>query len=285
MTLKSSKFELSKRFVNLPNGNLLSYAEFGPSSGPPAMFIHGFTDSALTWLPLIPHFPSDRRLILVDLRGHGASSQPETGYRLEDLAGDMALFISAMKLDGVDLVGHSLGSLVAQRVAQELPTIVNRLALISSTATAFFSEDEQRLADAIAELKDPIDPDSEFLVSWFTNPNPVDPEFLALERRGAAQMPAHIWRTIFNDALNLKDLTASFEKLEAPVLLIWGGMDPIFGPRHRASLQSALPKASVKLYVSLGHNPFWEEPALIAGDLTDFFRQPPLRNSTASPRP
>jgi pimeloyl-ACP methyl ester carboxylesterase len=270
MTLEESAFATTKSLQVLSNGITLAYTEHGDPQGSPLLFIHGFTDSAASWVPLVPHLADRCRMILVDLRGHGGSSRPESGYTRRDLAMDLVLLLDALGLARVDVIGHSLGSLVAQILTEDWPTRVRRVVLISSTATPEPGQDEFDLASALVGLEDPIDPNSVFLTEWFANPTPVDAAFLAAARREAAAMPARLWRRIFEESLRLDDLSADLPRLLAPALLIWGGLDPIFGARHRVSLCRALPGATVRIYEGLGHNPFWEEPAALARDIAEF---------------
>ncbi|MDB6084948.1 MAG: alpha/beta hydrolase [Gammaproteobacteria bacterium] len=270
MTFDQSAFAANKCLRVLRNGIALAYAECGNPQGHPLLFLHGFTDSAASWAPLVPHLAHLYRMILVDLRGHGGSSRPAGGYARRDLAMDLVLLLDELGLVRVDVIGHSLGSLVAQNLGEDWPARVRRLVLISSTATPEPGPDEFDLAGAVAGLEDPIDPNSDFMTEWFANPTPVDAAFLAAARREAAAMPARLWRRICKESLRLDELTAELPRLSAPALLIWGAMDPIFGPRHRISLCRALPGATVRIHGELGHNPFWEQPALIAHDIAEF---------------
>src|SRR6267154_6599653 len=129
MTLEESAFATTKSLQVLSNGITLAYTEHGDPQGRPLLFIHGFTDSAASWVPLVPRLADRCRMILVDLRGHGGSSRPESGYARRDLAMDLVLLLDALGLALVDVIGHSLGSLVAQNLAEDWPARVRRVAL------------------------------------------------------------------------------------------------------------------------------------------------------------
>ena len=73
-------FDARKRTVALPDGETLAYLTLGKRAGQPVVLIHGYTDNARDWVPLIPYLSQDLRLIVVDLRGHGRSSKPECCY-------------------------------------------------------------------------------------------------------------------------------------------------------------------------------------------------------------
>jgi pimeloyl-ACP methyl ester carboxylesterase len=122
----------------------------------------------------------------------------------------------------------------------------------------------------ILKLHDPIDPDSAWMKEWWSSPTPVPEEFIRRQRVDSAHMPVKVWLAVLEQGLSGSDLQATLPKIEAPTLLLWGEKDPIFGPRDRCSLISALPKASVHVFPGLGHNPFWEQPELFAAVLTPF---------------
>jgi pimeloyl-ACP methyl ester carboxylesterase len=95
--------------------------------------IHGYTDGARDWVPMLPYVSKQFRLILVDIRGHGKSSKPECCYSRIDFAYDIKLLLDALKVRRADVVGHSLGSIIAQTFAEYWPERTGRVVLISST--------------------------------------------------------------------------------------------------------------------------------------------------------
>jgi hypothetical protein len=64
-------FDAMKKTIALPNGQSLAYLEMGNLSGTPVVMIHGYTDSARNWVPMLPYVSKQFHLILVDIRGHG----------------------------------------------------------------------------------------------------------------------------------------------------------------------------------------------------------------------
>ena len=126
-------FDAAKKSVQLPNGEKLAYVEMGARTGSPVILIHGYTDNARDWVPLVPYLNSGLRLILVDIRGHGQSSKPECCYTRLDFAYDIKLLMDALQIPKADVVGHSLGSIICQTLAEDWPDRVNRVVLISSS--------------------------------------------------------------------------------------------------------------------------------------------------------
>ncbi|HEV2228673.1 MAG TPA: alpha/beta hydrolase [Steroidobacteraceae bacterium] len=269
-------FEAMKKGVALPDGERLAYLTMGDPAGTPVVLIHGYTDSARDWVPLIPHLSPHLKLILVDLRGHGRSAKPECCYTRFDFAYDVKLLLDALHIGRADVVGHSLGSIVAQTFAEVWPERTGRVVLISSTGGrrpgAAPQPPKFDYAAAIRGLEEPIDPDSKFMIEWWSSPTPVDPDFLRRQRHDAAAIPLRVWLAILDQGLSDADLQRTLPQLRAPTLLIWGSADPLMEEEVRQTLRAALPQAEVKIFPGLGHNPFWEEPAQCAAVINSFLQ-------------
>ncbi|HEX5167414.1 MAG TPA: alpha/beta hydrolase, partial [Thermomicrobiales bacterium] len=104
---------LVQRFVPVGTGITLNVVE-RPGAGTPVICLHGVWDWWRYWLPLVPEGSGSfagRPLLMLDLRGHGDSSKPESGYSWVDYAADIVAFITERGYERVMLAGHSLGSL------------------------------------------------------------------------------------------------------------------------------------------------------------------------------
>lgn len=265
--------DAARHVTALPDGISMAYVTLGDPKGTPVVLIHGYTDSDLDWASLVPYLSPKFRLILVDLRGHGESSKPECCYTRYDFAYDIKLLLDKLGVRRADIVGHSLGSIVAQTFAEQWPARTRRVILIASTASAPppAAAAKENWVAAIEKLKDPIDPDSTFMREWWSSPTPVDPQFLERERRNAAAIPLRVWLAVLNQGLgDLNDLRRTLPQLTAPTLLIWGSKDPIMLPPMRRGLEHALPHAKVVIFPGLGHNPFWEKPRACATVINAF---------------
>jgi pimeloyl-ACP methyl ester carboxylesterase len=270
-------FDGRKRTAHLENGEALAYIDMGNPTGTPVVLIHGYTDNARDWVPMLPFMSQDFRLILVDLRGHGKSGKPDCCYTRFDFAYDIVLLLDQLKIQKADVVGHSLGSIIGQTIAEFWPQRTDRVVLISSTGGVPPSARNKTpafdYAAQIRQLHEPIEADSPFMIAWWDSPTPVDAEFIRRERIDSAAIPLRVWLAILDQCLSgnrYEDLQGSLSRLRAPTLLIWGAKDPIMEEPARASLRRGLPKAQVRIFDGLGHNPFWEKPAAVAQSLNDF---------------
>jgi pimeloyl-ACP methyl ester carboxylesterase len=95
---------------------------------PPVVLLHGTGATARTWDVVAGVLSATRHALAVDLRGHGESDWPGR-YSMSVMAQDVGALLDRLGLGPVDLVGHSLGGLVALRVAAAHPAEVRRLVL------------------------------------------------------------------------------------------------------------------------------------------------------------
>ncbi|SNT08191.1 alpha/beta fold hydrolase [Actinacidiphila glaucinigra] len=116
-------------------GTPFAYREVGTGEGVPLVLLHHVTAVLDDWDPaVVDGLAAERRVIMVDLRGVGRSggTTPDT---FEAMADDTVAFLDALGLDTVDLLGYSLGGIVAQVVAQQYPERVRRI-ILAATAPA-----------------------------------------------------------------------------------------------------------------------------------------------------
>jgi pimeloyl-ACP methyl ester carboxylesterase len=264
------RFDAGKHLIGLSDGETLAYIDIGPRNAVPVVLLHGYTDSARDWAAIAPFLSGRFRLIIPDLRGQGASSKPECCYTRFDFAYDIKLLLERLQEPSAVVVGHSLGSIVAQTFAEQWPECTRRLILISSTGTHFGP------LEGAESLEDPIDPDSAFMKSWWHESMRINPAFFSSrERRDAAAIPARVWRAIAEQSLLGVDLRFMLPRIQAPTLLIWGGQDSLEGPAGRAALRTGIKGAQVRNFPSLGHDLIWQDPRGVARVMTQFIEGPP----------
>ncbi|MEU6576861.1 alpha/beta hydrolase [Streptomyces sp. NPDC046805] len=113
----------------------LAYRVWGPEGAPPVVLLHCRGADGADWTKIAERLaapPGPRRVYAPDLRGHGRSDWPrgEPGaYTHEAMRDDVRAFLAALGIDRTDVVGHSLGGVVAYLLAQRHPGVVRRLVL------------------------------------------------------------------------------------------------------------------------------------------------------------
>jgi pimeloyl-ACP methyl ester carboxylesterase len=145
----------------MDTGDQLHYLDWGgPTEDalrlPPLLLIHGLAATAWSWAPVARRLNSLTRVLALDLRGHGLSESPRTGYDLESLAYDALTVLSAngfgADVDGppAAVAGHGLGAAVAVTMANLRPESIAALALVEggfedlAEATGMTAADYQR---------------------------------------------------------------------------------------------------------------------------------------------
>ncbi len=95
--------------------------------GDTVIFLHFSGANLMMWQPAIPFFQQRFHLVLVDLRGHGKSSQPETGYNMDEMAQDIIGVMHQLRIEKAHIVGSSLGAEVGLSMAANHPNMVDSL--------------------------------------------------------------------------------------------------------------------------------------------------------------
>lgn len=108
----------------------ISYESVGTGS-PALLFIHGVFGDRSYFAPQQRHFSGRRRVVTLDLRGHGESSVPDEAS-IEDFAADVIAVADAAGLDSAILCGHSMGGPVALKVASARPELVRGVAMLDA---------------------------------------------------------------------------------------------------------------------------------------------------------
>ena len=116
------------------DGTRLAHVEAGPVTpqGHPLLLINGWTGDHGVFTPQIAHFARTRRVVAVNLRGHGASDAPEGDYTMEGFADDIAWQCRTLGLASPVVVGHSLGGAVALELCGRHPELAAGLVMIDT---------------------------------------------------------------------------------------------------------------------------------------------------------
>jgi pimeloyl-ACP methyl ester carboxylesterase len=114
------------------NGIKVYYAVYG--KGKPIVLLHGaFYTIEMNWGQLIPELSKTRKVIAIELQGHGHTAFSERKLDFATLASDVEGVMDHLKIDSADVAGYSMGGSVAYQFAIQSPKRVTRLVIISST--------------------------------------------------------------------------------------------------------------------------------------------------------
>ncbi|WP_334161379.1 alpha/beta fold hydrolase [Phenylobacterium sp.] len=256
--------------LKLQSGVELDVIQSGDPTGVPLLLLHGISDSAPSMRPFMSELPPNVRAIAISQRGHGDSSKPAGPYTLDAMAADAAEALDRLGVRRTVVMGHSMGSMVAQRFAAAHPDRTRGLVLVGAfpglkgnpEVDAFYQE-------GIRDLQDPIDPAFARGFQESTLARPVPPDFLDMVSAESLKLPAHAWKALFADMMS-RDLGPGLARVRAPTLLLWGDRDAFASARDQERLLKGLPDATLRTLPGTGHAPHWEEPAAAARAVAEF---------------
>jgi pimeloyl-ACP methyl ester carboxylesterase len=255
------------RFVR-PDGIALHARVEG--DGPPVALIHGVGADLTSWDAIATQLAPRLTVIRGDLRGHGRSSRI-TECHMRDFVGDLLALLDESGHAQVDLVGFSLGGLIAQWFALEHPHRVARLVLLSTVAERSATE-RARVLERADKLRD------EGIASvvtaaedrWFTPAfKAAHPDKVALRLE---QLKANDLRSyaaayrVFAEA----DAGVELAKIRHKTLIATGEYDVGSNMRMARHMHEAIAGSKLVIFPDLRHSVLMEAPDMIAALLIEF---------------
>jgi pimeloyl-ACP methyl ester carboxylesterase len=253
------------------NGIRFAYRRFGAGNGVPLVFFQHFVGNLDDHDPAISDgFAGDREVILFNNTGVASTSGvvPDT---IEQMATDAGTFIDALGLKTVDLVGHSMGGLIAQQVAIQRPDLARRLVLVGTgprggvgigetppqTAALFGvklpRQEDMWLPILFAPTETSQKLGREYIERIVTRKDRDDSPFgeqvfagqgTAIHTYGATKDPAY----------------AILKNITIPVLVVNGTDDTIIATINSYILQQFLPDAELIIYPNANHGSHFQYP-------------------------
>jgi pimeloyl-ACP methyl ester carboxylesterase len=249
----------------------LPVIEQGTPDGVPVVLIHGLGDSARSFEPILDRLPASVRALAVTLRGHGDAPRPRGGYDLRRMAADVRAAMEECGIASAVVAGHSMGAVVATRLALDAPERVAGLVLAGGRGTWRGSVLEEELFPGMLAMTDPVDPAWVRAFRESTCAGAVPAAFLDMVVSESLELPARVWRALV--AAMREDHRAELPRIAAPALLVRGGADGLATAVDQDELARLLPGARPATYEGAGHAVHWEQPARFAFDLAAFAAQ------------
>lgn len=258
--------------VTLPGGLTLEYAETGHGQGQVVIFLHGYTDSWFSWSRVLPLLPARYHAYAITQRGHGDSDKPAGGYAMTDFSEDVIAFMDHFGIQRAAIVGHSMGSVIAQRLTIDHPDRVSRLVLVGAGADPDQNPVLLDFADFVDTLTDPIDPAFVYDFQASTVFSSVPAEFLDTVVEESLKVPARVWREALRGLVEENTL-GELGEITAPTLILWGDKDDIFPFPDQIELESGIARSTLLVYQDTGHGLQWERPERFTADLIRFLKR------------
>lgn len=237
--------------------------------GPPVVFLHGLGGTANIWHGVMAAMVQHHHCIAPDLRGHGRSEG--TGrFSIEAFAKDVEGLIRHLDLPVVTLVGHSMGSLVAQHLAHARPDLVNRLVLVGA-----ISQFQPATSEAYRARAAKVDEEGlEWLADdWLAGA--VSPQTHALQSGATGLLREMFLR---NDPATYAKSTRALaeapsirrDELGQPTLIMTGAHDRSTPLAMAEELHRSIPVSRVEVLPDVAHWSPVEAPGRIAASVLEF---------------
>ena len=238
-----------------------AYRELGPATGVPVVFLTHLAAVLDNWDPrVVDGIAAQHRVIAFDNRGVGGSSgsTPDT---IEAMAHDAVAFIRALGLEKVDLLGFSMGGMIAQLIAADEPQLVRKVILAGTgPAGGEGITKVTRLShlDTLRGLLTLQDPKQFLFFTRTSNGRRAGKEFLArLKERTEDRDKAIAVRSYLAQLKAIhrwgKQSPADLSVIRQPVLVANGETDRMVPTKNSADLAERLPNAELVIYPDAGH--------------------------------
>ena len=231
----------------------------GPEGPLPLLIAHGLYGSGRNWGVIAKRLSSDRRVIAVDMRNHGASPW-SASHTYPDMAEDLAEVIRA-EGGPMAVLGHSMGGKAAMMLALLHPDLVKRLVVADIAPVAYDHEQRQYIqamqAVDLSRVEKRSDAEAQLAA---TVDDPTLPAFFTQ----SLDLKDRKWRLnldVLDDQMpHILGFPTPEGRFDAPALFLTGGLSHYVRPEHRETIKSLFPAARFAKLPGAGHWLHAEKP-------------------------
>jgi pimeloyl-ACP methyl ester carboxylesterase len=220
--------------------------------GPPMLVLHGLAGSARWWERNVPALAGSNRVLVIDLPAFGDAAGSR--FELRRIPDQLVATMDRLGIERTSLVGHSMGGLIAARLAAEHPERFDRLVLVDA---GFLSLDPNMLHRLLGPIQ---------AVRWL-RPGLARRLVDDVARAG----PVDLVRATIQ--LLRADWTSDLDRIAAPTLVVWGEHDTICPPVIGRRIVERISGSRLMTIPDCGHNPMWEQSAAFDRVVLDFLAE------------
>ncbi len=240
-------------------------------AGPPLFLIHGIGAARDTWRFAIPALKEHFTCISYDLRGHGSSPKPDSGFGLEELVDDLERVRERSGFEQAHFAGHSLGGMIGPAYARTHADRVLSLGLLS-TAAFRTEEDSAKVWAVVRAMQEKGIPQvlDTLIDRWYTD------EFVETRRDIVNRRLKQVVDTDPAIFMNVFEIYAGTEmapwlhEVTVPSLVLTGEFDGGCNPRLNRQIADALPNSELVVLPKYKHSILLEAGEIVAQHITRF---------------
>ena len=242
--------------------------------GTPLLMIAGLSSDSQSWLPVLIPLSGKFKLITVDNRGVGRSDKDNKGLSITDLSEDIAGLIKFLGYEKVNILGHSMGGMIAMELAVKHPELIDNL-ILAATSVKAGNRNKMLFDSWITMMKG--DMDKEF---WFRNIYYwlFTPEFFEDEKlvEQAIKMSMN-YRYLQSDesfknqidTIVKFDFTENVSKIKSRTLILYGENDILFNKDCTDNI-SYIPGSNTIIIKNAAHSIHFDNPKAFIKEVVNF---------------
>ncbi len=234
----------------------LHYKVHGHEAGEPLVLLHAFTETGAMFDPFLARLGETYQLYVLDWRGHGRTNNPQRKIRHEELALDLAAFVTALGLDAAHFCGVSSGGMQLTFLALEQPQLVRSVTFVAATYTI-----DQRLQTRVSRIVETASP------SWLN---------VLQARHGDVNGPDYgrkllrLWLEAVQRADELPFKPIDLKRIKRPALIIHGDRDAFLPIHIPVTMYQMIPAAELCILPGCGHDVAGDRPHMLVDALLQF---------------
>jgi pimeloyl-ACP methyl ester carboxylesterase len=273
------------------NGIRFAYRRFGKPGGAPLVFNQHFRGTMDYWDPAVTNGLAENREVILFNNAGISSSTGQVPASVQKMGANAIAFIKALGLTKTDVLGFSIGGMVAQEITAQAPDLVRRLILVG-TGPRGADTSTSRTAEIFAGAYDP--PEHLWLAVHFSSSPSGRAAGLAFLKRKSLrkdrdpevsdQAAAAQREAITKYYAPAESVLDYLKDIRQPTLIVQGSNDVVVPTVNSYVLQQNLPNAQLILYPDANHGSFYQYPELFISQ-ADQFLSSELQDDGANLRP
>jgi len=235
----------------------------------PILFLHGITECAKAFLPVMERMPQEYYLVAADLRGRGESFKPSAGYQMDDYIEDLTAIFNKLISPHYKpiVVAHSMSARFATKFATQFPSLIEKLILVDPPISGPGRRAFPVPISRFLEPKKAIEENDELRFEQYYDANKIDISLKKYEMQHClVEAIEQSYQSIANENFHFY-----FAQLSVPTLLL-AANSPLITDEEYEELSKINSKVQLKRRREVGHEMFKENPDLFTDEILSYIR-------------